>query len=306
MRILKRDIISVMDMKDDLEDLIDLAIKMKRDRYQTAKHASNRVLGMIFEKPSTRTRVSLETAMVQLGGHAIYLNPHDMQMGRGETVSDTAKVLSGFVDVISYRAFSHKNVAELAANASVPVINALDDREHPVQIVADFMTIVEKRGKLKGLKLAYLGDGNNVANSLLLGGALTGMDVFVGCPNGYEPDSEIVAKAKDMAKKHGSKIVVTSDPKEAVKDADIIYTDVWASMGDESVKEKKEKDLTPYQVNADLVSGAKKNFLFLHCLPAHRGLEVTADVIDGVNSVVFQEAENRLHTEKAIIYRLLQ
>lgn len=303
---MKRDIISVMDMQEDLEDLINLSMKLKRNRYEPSKHASNRVLGMIFEKPSTRTRVSLETAMVQLGGHAIYLNPHDMQMGRGETVADTARVLSGFVDVISYRAFSHKDVAELAANASVPVVNALDDMEHPVQIVADFMTIVEKKGKLKGLKLAYLGDGNNVANSLLLGGAITGMDVFVGCPKGYEPNSEIVARAKEIAKGNGSRIVVTSDPREAVRDADIVYTDVWASMGDESVKEKKEKDLSPYQVNADLVSGAKKDYTFLHCLPAHRGLEVTAEVIDGVNSAVFQEAENRLHTEKAIIYRLLQ
>lgn len=303
---MKKDVISVMDMRDDLEDLISLSIKLKRNRYEPSNHMRNRVLGMIFEKPSTRTRVSLETAMAQLGGHAIYLNPHDMQMGRGETVSDTAKVLSGFVDIISYRAFSSKNVRELAENASVPVINALDDLEHPVQIVADFMTIVERKGKLKGLKLAYLGDGNNVANSLLLGGAVTGMDVYVGCPRGYEPNADIVATAKKEAEKHGSKIVVTSDPKEAVKDADVVYTDVWASMGDESVKEKKEKDLAPFQVNLDLVSGARKDFLFLHCLPAHRGLEVTADVIDGINSAVFQEAENRLHTEKAIIYRLLQ
>lgn len=303
---MKKDIISVLDMEGELEDLIDLSIRLKRNRYESYAHARNRVLGMIFEKPSTRTRVSLETAMVQLGGHAIYLNPNDMQMGRGETVSDTAKVLSGFVDVISYRAFSHSNVVELARNASVPVINALDDLEHPVQIVADFMTLKEKRGRLSGLKLAYLGDGNNVANSLLLGGAISGMDVYIGCPKNYEPNIEIFEKAKQRARSTGANIVITQDPVEAVRDADAVYTDVWVSMGDEAQKEKREKDLIDFQVNQELVSNARKDYTFLHCLPAHRGLEVTGDVIDGVNSAVFQEAENRLHTEKAIIYRLLE
>lgn len=303
---MKKDIISVLDMEGDMEEIIDLSIKLKRNRYESVTHTRNRVLGMIFEKPSTRTRVSLETAMVQLGGHAIYLNPNDMQMGRGETVADTAHVLSGFVDVISYRAFKHSNVVELAENASVPVINALDELEHPVQIVADFMTLKEKKGRLGGLKLAYLGDGNNVANSLLLGGAITGMDVSVACPKGYEPDRGILEKARQKAKSTGSNIVVTNDPVEAVKNADAVYTDVWASMGDESVREKKEKDLRPYQVNAEIVANARKDYTFLHCLPAHRGMEVTEDVIDGVNSAVFQEAENRLHTEKALLYRLLQ
>lgn len=303
---MKRDIISVLDMKDDLDEIIDLSMKVKRNRYEPQHHTRNRILGMIFEKPSTRTRVSLETAMVQLGGHAIYLNPNDMQMGRGETVSDTAKVLSGFVDIISYRAFSHANVVELAKNASVPVINALDDLEHPVQILADFMTIRERKGRLAGLKLAYLGDGNNVANSLMLGGAVVGMDVTVGCPRGYEPNREITEKARQIASKNGAKIEITSDPSRAAEGADAIYTDVWASMGDESVKEKKERDLRPYQVNSELVSAAKKDYIFLHCLPAHRELEVTAEVIDGVNSAVFQEAENRLHTEKALIFKLLE
>lgn len=303
---MKRDIISVLDMEKDLGEIIDLSIKMKRNRYEPYSHTKNRILAMIFEKPSTRTRVSLETAMAQLGGHAIYLNPNDMQMGRGETVSDTAHVLSGFADVISYRAFSSKNVMELARNASIPVINALDDREHPVQIIADFMTIVEQKGHLEGLKLAYLGDGNNVANSLLLGGALMGMHTHIGCPQGYEPNKEIVDKARQVARKTGAEIVVTSNAREAVNNADVVYTDVWASMGDESVKEKKEKDLKPYQVNSELVSNAKDDFIFLHCLPAHRGLEVTEEVIDGIHSVVFQEAENRLHTEKALIYKLLE
>ncbi len=303
---MKRDIISVLDMEKDLGEIIDLAIKMKKNRYEAYPHTRNRMLGMIFEKPSTRTRVSLETAMSQIGGHAIYLNPNDMQMGRGETVSDTAKVLSGFVDVISYRAFSNKNVSELARNATVPVINALDDREHPVQIIADFMTIMEKKGHLDGLKLAYLGDGNNVANSLLLGGAVMGMHTHVGCPQGYEPNKEIVEKARQVAKHTGAEIVVTSNAREAVNNADVVYTDVWASMGDESVKAKKEKDLKGYQVSQELVSNAKDDYIFLHCLPAHRGLEVAADVIDGIHSAVFQEAENRLHTEKALLYKLLE
>lgn len=295
-----------MDMEHDLGDIIDLSIKLKKNRYESQPHTKNRVLGMIFEKPSTRTRVSLETAMDQLGGHAIYLNPNDMQMGRGETVSDTAHVLSGFVDVISYRAFSHNNVTELARNASVPVINALDDREHPVQIIADFMTIAENKGHLEGLKLAYLGDGNNVANSLLLGGALMGINTHIGCPPGYEPNKEIVEKARQISKKTGAEIVITSNAREAVNNADVLYTDVWASMGDESVKEKKEKDLKGYQVNKELVSNASDDFIFLHCLPAHRGLEVTSEVIDGIHSRVFQEAENRLHTAKALLYTLLK
>ncbi len=295
-----------MDMEHDLGDIIDLSIKLKKNRYESQPHTKNRVLGMIFEKPSTRTRVSLETAMDQLGGHAIYLNPNDMQMGRGETVSDTAHVLSGFVDVISYRAFSHNNVTELARNASVPVINALDDREHPVQIIADFMTIAENKGHLEGLKLAYLGDGNNVANSLLLGGALMGINTHIGCPPGYEPNKEIVEKARQISKKTGAEIVITSNAREAVNNADVLYTDVWASMGDESVKEKKEKDLKGYQVNKELVSNASVDFIFLHCLPAHRGLEVTSEVIDGIHSRVFQEAENRLHTAKGLLYTLLK
>ena len=302
---MKRDIISVPDMKDDLEDLIDLSIRLKKQRYQDFPSAKNRILGMIFEKPSTRTRVSLETAMVQLGGHAIYLNPNDMQVGRGETVADTGRVLSGFVDVISYRAFKHENVVELAKNSTVPVINALDDLEHPVQIVADFMTVKEKKTRVNGLKVSYVGDGNNVANSLLLGSALLGSDISIGCPKGFEPNKEILETARNIAKQNSCKVEVTDDPVKAVESADIIYTDVWVSMGEEKQKEQKEKIFGKYQVNSDLVQHANRDFIFLHCLPAHRGLEVSDEVIGGVHSVVFDEAENRLHTAKGIILTLI-
>lgn len=303
---MKRDIVSVLDMKDDLEDMIDLSIEVKKQRYRRYEALDNRVLALIFEKPSTRTRVSFETAMDQLGGHSIYLNPHDMQMGRGETIHDTAKVLSGFVDAIAYRAFSHENVAELAKNSTIPVINALDDREHPVQIVADFMTVKEEKGKLRGINFVYVGDGNNVANSLLLGAAILGVNITISCPEGYEPPEEFVKKAQEIASSTGSRVLVSHNPAEDVKDADVIYTDVWVSMGEEDERAKREKALKGFQVNEQLVAHAKKDYIFLHCLPAHRGSEVTAGVIDGPNSRVFQEAENRLHTEKAILIKLVK
>lgn len=302
---MKRDIISVLDMANDLEDIIDLSIKLKRQRYEQFPQFTNHVLGMIFEKPSTRTRVSLETAMTQLGGHAIYLNPNDMQIGRGETIADTAKVLSRFVDVISYRAFRHENVVELAKNASVPVINALDDLEHPVQIVADFMTIKEKKGRVNNLKVSYVGDGNNMANSLILGSVVLGSDISIGCPKGREPNKDIVEIAREIAKDTGSTVEILEDPVKAVESADVVYTDVWVSMGEEKEKAEKEKLFGKYQVNDDLVSHASKDYLFLHCLPAHRGLEVSEEVIESFHSVVFDEAENRLHTAKGILSTVL-
>ncbi len=292
-------------MANDLEDIIDLSIKLKKQRYEQFPQFTNHVLGMIFEKPSTRTRVSLETAMTQLGGHAIYLNPNDMQIGRGETIADTAKVLSGFVDVISYRAFKHENVVELAKNASVPVINALDDLEHPVQIVADFMTIKEKKGRVNNLKLSYVGDGNNMANSLILGSVVLGSDISIGCPKGHEPNKDIVEIAQEIAKDTGSTIEILEDPKKAVESADVVYTDVWVSMGEEKEKAEKEKLFSRYQVNSELVSHASKDYMFLHCLPAHRGLEVSEEVIESFHSVVFDEAENRLHTAKGILSTVL-
>ncbi len=301
---MKRDIISAFDMSDDLEDIIDLSITLKKRRYDYEPVLRNNILAMIFEKPSTRTRISLETAIEQLGGHGIYLNPNDMQVGRGETIADTARVLSGFADFISYRAFKHSNVLELARNSRIPVINALDDLEHPVQIVADFMTVKENFGKLHGKKLAYVGDGNNMANSLIAGSSILGVDISVGSPKGHEPNAEIVEKAKKMASGNGSRIEIYNDPKKAVEGADIVYTDVWVSMGEESQKAEKEKLFTSYQVNDELMAHAAKNAIFLHCLPAHRGLEVSASVIDGRQSRVFDEAENRLHTSKAILLTL--
>jgi ornithine carbamoyltransferase len=225
-------------------------------------------------------------------------------MGRGETISDTAKVLSRYVDAIMYRAFDHRMMLELAENATVPVINALDNVEHPCQILADLLTIQEHKGKLAGLKLAYVGDGNNVCNSLLLGCAFAGISMSVGCPDGYHPNAEILAQSEKLAKK-GCGISVTDDPSEAVKDADVIYTDVWVSMGDEAEKEKREKIFLPYQINSKLVKAAKKDCIVMHCLPAHRGYEITDEVVDGKHSVVFDEAENRLHAQKAVLVRLI-
>ncbi len=307
---MKKDLISIVDMKEDLPDVINLALEMKRRQQMGEREIQqvlkNRSLAMIFEKPSTRTRVSFEVAMTQLGGHALYLSPRDMQLGRGETIADTARVLSRYVDAIVYRAYSHEMMMELAENATIPVINALDDVEHPCQIVADLMTIKEKKGELAGLKLAYVGDGNNVANSLMLGAAIMGMDFYIGCPEGYEPDKELTGKARKIANETGAKIVITHDPVEAVKDADVIYTDVWVSMGDEAEQEKRMKAFKPFQVNAELVKHAKQNYIFMHCLPAHRGLEVTDEVVDSRNSVVFDEAENRLHAQKAILVRIIK
>jgi len=305
---MKRDLISVLDMKDYLNELIEEAIVLKakwknREILEPLKHRS---IAMIFEKPSTRTRVSFETAMTQLGGHALYLNPNDMQLGRGETIADTAKVLSRYVDAIVYRAYKHEMVVELAQNASVPVINALDNLEHPCQCAADLMTIKEHKGDFKGLKLVYVGDGNNVCNSLLLGSAIVGMNMTACCPSAYYPNKEILETAIKLGKKNGANIEVVEKPEEAVKDADIIYTDVWVSMGDEAEKEKREKIFKPYQVNMKLLKKAKKDCIFMHCLPAHRGQEVTDEVIDSKHSVVFDEAENRLHVQKAILLRLIE
>ncbi|WP_337859892.1 ornithine carbamoyltransferase [Ferroplasma sp.] len=300
---MKRDILSVADMENDLCEIIDTSIKLKKDK--TIKFSDKKILGMIFEKPSTRTRISLEAAMEQLNGHAIYLSPKDMHLGDGETIADTARVMSKFVDIISYRAFDYRNVRELAKYATVPVLNALDNLEHPMQIVADFMTIMEKKHRLENLKMAYIGDGNNMANSLLLGAAITGMDISVACPEHHEPDQDIIHKAKDLALKTGSRIEIIRDPRTAVDSADVIYTDVWVSMGEENEKAQKEKLFNGYQVNQELADFSDQNYIFMHCLPARRGLEVTDEIIDGIHSVVFDEAENRLYSEKGVIYKLI-
>ncbi|MDQ0048962.1 ornithine carbamoyltransferase [Paenibacillus polymyxa] len=292
---------------EEIQYLIDLAIEIKRkhkngEAYQPLK---GKTLGLIFEKSSTRTRVSFEVGMYQLGGHALFLSKNDIQLGRGEPISDMAQVMSRYLDGIMIRTFGHDNVVELARYASIPVINGLSDLAHPCQVLADYQTLYEQKGKLKGLKLAYIGDGNNMAHSLLIGGAKLGVHVSIASPAGYEPDPSVVAASREIAKQTGSEIVITQSPQEAVQDADAIYTDVWASMGFEEEQKERELAFADFQVNEELVKLAKPDYLFLHCLPAHRGEEVSAGVIDGPNSVIFDEAENRLHAQKALLVALM-
>ncbi|UJW59738.1 ornithine carbamoyltransferase [Bacillus sp. A116_S68] len=270
-------------------------------------HLQGKTLGMIFEKSSTRTRVSFEVGMMQLGGHALFLSSKDIQLGRGETVSDTAKVLSRYVDGLMIRTFSHETIEEFAHYATVPVINGLTDPHHPTQVLADLLTIYEQKGRLKGLKLCYVGDGNNnMTHSLLEGAALTGMSMTVASPSQYEPNQGILKNAQLLAEKNGATISFTHDPVEAAQQADVLVTDVWTSMGMEAEESERMKHFQPYQVNKELAAHAKKDYIFLHCLPAHRGEEVTADIIDGPHSVVFDEAENRLHAQKALLKKIMK
>lgn len=265
-----------------------------------------KILGLIFEKSSTRTRVSFEAGMLQLGGHALFLSSNDLQIGRGEPISDTAQVLSQYLDGIMIRTFEHEKVEELAKYATIPVINGLTDLFHPCQALADLLTIQEHKGELKGLKMTYIGDGNNMAHSLLIASAKVGLDISIASPEGYKPDEKVVQMAQKFAKESGAKIVITDDPVEAVADADVIYTDVWTSMGQEKENEIRMQAFgAKYQVNGELIKHAKEDYIFLHCLPAHRGEEVTAEIIDGNNSAVFQEAGNRLHAQKALLSELL-
>ncbi|MFZ5987001.1 MAG: ornithine carbamoyltransferase [Bacillota bacterium] len=291
----------------EIEDILKLSEKLKNQLKEGIQHhlLKGKTLGMIFTKSSTRTRVSFEVGMYQLGGYPLFLSSNDIQLGRGETIYDTAQVLSRYMDGIMIRTFKQSDVEELAKYGSIPVINGLTDLVHPCQILADLFTVYEHKGKLKGLKLAYVGDGNNVANSLLHGCAKVGMDIAVAAPKGYWCDSQIVSEAQEDAKASGSKIILTEDPVEAVKGADVIYTDTWVSMGQESEKESRLKIFMPYQVNGELFSKAKDDAIFLHCLPAYRGYEVTEDVIDGPQSAIFDEAENRLHVQKAIMALLM-
>ncbi len=297
-------LISMADLSnEEIIELLDMAedLKEKRLRGKVTDLLKNKSLAMIFEKSSTRTRVSFEAGMADLGGHALYLNYRDIQIGRGETVADTARVLSGYVHGITARVNSHDTVVDLAEHASVPVINALSDKEHPCQILADLLTIQEYKNRLAGLKYAWIGDGNNVCNSAILGCAIVGMDIVVACPEGYEPDEDIVAQAKAM----GGNVTITNNPAEAAKDADVFYTDVWISMGDEDEREKRMHDLANYQINSELVALAKHDAIVMHCLPAHRGEEITAEVLDGPHSVVFEQAENRMHAQKALMLKLM-
>ncbi|HEY9061921.1 MAG TPA: ornithine carbamoyltransferase [Pseudobacteroides sp.] len=301
-------LISVYDLTlEDINEIFSLAEKLKRQLKEGVEHKllKNKTLGMIFTKSSTRTRVSFEVGMYQLGGYPLFLSSNDIQLGRGETIYDTAQVLSRYIDGIMIRTFDHSDVEELAKYGDIPVINGLTDLMHPCQILADLFTVYEHKGELKGLKLAYVGDGNNIANSLLHGCAKVGMDISVASPKGYECDMNIIAEAQKDAEISGSKIVLTENPYEAVKDADVIYTDTWVSMGQEAEKAERIKIFMPYQVNSDLFSKAKEDAIFLHCLPAYRDYEVTTDIIDGSQSLVFDEAENRLHVQKAIMVKLM-
>ena len=268
-------------------------------------YLAGKTLGMIFEKSSTRTRVSFEVGMYQLGGSALFLSSKDIQLGRGENIEDTARVLSRYLDIIMARTFEHSKVEDLAKYGDVPVINGLTDLLHPCQALTDYYTAYEKGKKLEGMKLVYVGDGNNMAHSLMLTGAILGCNVCIASPTSMTVNTDVVNKAKQLAQISGGSVSVLTDPKEACKDADVVYTDVWASMGQEMEFAAKEKVLRPYQVNKELFSVAKKDALFMHCLPAHRAEEVTKDVIDGPNSVIFDEAENRLHVQKAIILFLM-
>ncbi len=293
---------------EEIKETLDLADKLKYELKNGIQHhhLKGKTLGMIFTKSSTRTRVSFEVGMYQLGGSALFLSANDIQLGRGETIYDTANVLSRFLDGIMIRTFKQSDVEDLAKYGSIPIINGLTDLVHPCQILADFQTIREhKGGKLNGLKLAYIGDGNNMAHSYLYGGAKMGMEVSIATPSAYACDEQVVKNAIDDAKKCGGKITITTDPKEAIKGADVVCTDTWISMGQESEKAEKVKAFSDYQVNKELFSLADKEAIFLHCLPAYRGYEVTEEIIDGPHSVVFDEAENRLHAQKAVMVRLM-
>ena len=292
----------------EIENMLDFAGELKQRQKKGEPHPllAGKTLGMIFQKPSTRTRVSFEVGMWQLGGYALFLSSQDLQMGRGEPIKDTAAVLSRYVDAIMIRTFKHGEVENLAAHATIPVINALTDLLHPCQALADLLTIKEKLGELAGLKLAYTGDGNNVAHSLLLGCSKMGMNIAVAGPREYWPLPEIVGRAKENAVETGCNILLTEDPLEAVKEANVIYTDVWASMGQETEKTERKKTFARYQVNNDLVGAAGSRVLVMHCLPAYRGEEITAEVLEGEQSVVFDQAENRLHAQKSLLALLMR
>ncbi|MGQ9534470.1 MAG: ornithine carbamoyltransferase [bacterium] len=294
---MKRDLTSIFDLtSEEIYKIFDITRDLKDKQKKGIEHKllKDKTLAMIFEKPSLRTRVTFETGMTQLGGHAIYLAPTDIQLGKRESVPDVAKNLSRWVDIIMARVFRHKHIKELAENASIPVINGLCDLEHPCQILCDLFTVIEKKGNLDEIVLAYVGDGNNVCNSLVAASALLGFKMNVATPNGYEPNKDYLKRANNVK--------WTNNPIEAVRDADVIYTDVWASMGQESEAEQRKKVFQPFQLNNKLLANVqKKDYLIMHCLPAHRGEEITDEVIDGPHSIVFDQAENRLHIQKGIM-----
>lgn len=290
----------------ELGEIVKFTKDIKRNSERYSNELRGKTLVMIFEKPSTRTRISFESAMLQLGGHTIDITRDSTQLERGETIADSAKVLSRYVDAIVARVDRHDTLAELAKNSSVPVINGLSDLEHPCQAISDLFTVYEIKGGLKGINISYIGDGNNVCHSLLLGCAMTGMNLKVASPKGYEPKKKILSSAVKISKKTGGTTKVMNDPNEAARDADFLYTDVWISMGHEKEGEKRIEAFKEYQINQKLLANAKKDCKVMHCLPAHRGMEITDDVLDGPNSIVWDQAENRLHAQKAILLELLK
>lgn len=304
---MKKDFISIQDLSfAEMEGIFKLTDQLKKDKNKFKSALAGKTLALIFQKPSNRTRVSFEVGMYQLGGNSIYLAPHEINLGVRESISDVARTLSRYIQGIVLRTFEHKNILEMAKYASVPVINGLSDFSHPCQALADIYTVRERFKKIKGLTLAYIGDGNNVCHSLLLAAAKAGMNMNVGSPKGYEPDRKAFTEAAQLAKTNGGLIRLSNDPNDAARGADVIYTDVWASMGQERQASARRRAFKGFQVNSKLVKLAKKRVLIMHCLPAHPGEEITAEVMEGKNSVIFDQAENRMHVQKAILIKLLK
>lgn len=303
-----RDFLSLKDFsKEEIQGILDKAFEIK-DKLKKGIETpilKNKNLAMIFKKSSTRTRISFEVGMNQLGGNSVFLSPVESQIGRGEPIEDTARVLAGYVDGILIRTFDQNEVDELAKYSKVPVINGLTDTYHPTQVMADMMTIIEEKQKLEGINLTYIGDGNNMAASLLIGGAKMGFNVTIAAPKGYEVDEDIIKLVEELKKDSGAKVSYTDDPKEASKGADVIYTDVWASMGQEEEQAKRVNDFAGFQVNDELLKLADQDAIVMHCLPAHRGEEISAEVMDKFEKVIFQEAENRLHAHKGILASIM-
>jgi ornithine carbamoyltransferase len=299
----KKDFLTLLDITaEELQSVIERAFALKAGKNASSCPLIGKSIGIYFEKASTRTRISFQTGIYELGAHAIYINPNELQLGRGETVEDTARVLSRYLHGFVMRTFAHTKIKRFAENATIPVINGLTDLHHPCQALADLMTIKEKKGRLKGIRVGYIGDGNNVANSLIEGSLLTGMNLVLACPRGYEPDARITENARSQ----GAKINMVNDPVNALEGADVIYTDVWVSMGQETGAEKKKKVFKKYQLNKKLLSLARPDAIVMHCLPAHRGEEITDEVMDSSQSVVFDQAENRLHTQKALLEMIIK
>lgn len=300
---MKKDFLTLLDIsRDELNILLKRSAELKEGTDSSACPLLGKSIGLLFDKTSTRTRISFQTGIYQLGAQAIYINTKELQLGRGETVEDTAKVLARYLHGIVIRTYAHNTIEKLAANATIPVINGLTDLHHPCQALADMLTITEKKGRLKDVRVAYIGDGNNVANSLMEAASLTGIDLVIACPRGYDPDRKIFEKAASV----GAKVQLLTRPEEAARDADVLYTDVWISMGQEREIGRRRRIFKDYQINKSLLSQAKPDAIVMHCLPAHRGEEITDDVIDSPQSVVIDQAENRLHTQKALLEMMIK